>query len=224
MKDGKDIADFAVDYGTKKGANYIEARYVDSRDEGYTTRNGALIGGGIVNTQGIAIRVLADGGIGFCSTAKLEKDHVKKAIELAIKMAKASKRKEPIIFSEEDVVKTKWSTPVKQNIADISDEEKIKFVYDLDKTLVSQDYGESLVTRTLMLNLNDVKKYIHNSEGSQIESEKSLIFFYTFNTAKGTLGTEQRFNGMGGSMGWEWFEEENIVEKVICKRDETWSD
>ena len=215
MKDGKDIADFAVEYGTKKGANYIEARFVDSREEGYTSRNGALISGGIVNTKGIAIRVLANGGIGFCSTAKLEKDNVKKAIELAIKMAKASKRKEPIIFSEEDVVKTKWSTPVKQNIADISDEEKIKFVTDLDKTLVSQDYGESLVTRTLMLNLNNFKKYIHNSEGSQIESEKSLIFFYTFNTAKGTLGTEQRFHGHAGSMGWEWFEKENIVEKIV---------
>jgi len=70
MKDGKDIADFAVEYGTKKGANYIEARFVDSREEGYTSRNGALISGGIVNTKGIAIRVLANGGIGFCSTAR----------------------------------------------------------------------------------------------------------------------------------------------------------
>ncbi|HUU78993.1 MAG TPA: TldD/PmbA family protein [candidate division Zixibacteria bacterium] len=215
MKDGMDIADFAVDFGIKKGANYIEARFVNSCDEGYTTRNGSIIGAGEKNTNGIAIRVLTDGGIGFCSTAKLEKTNIENVVETAIKMAKASKRKEPIIFSEEKIVDTKWKTTVKQQFADVSDEEKIKFILDLDKNLVSQDFGESLITRTLMLNMTRDKKYIINSEGSKVESDKSLVAFYTFNTAKGPIGTEQRFYGAAGSMGWEWFEEQKIIEKII---------
>ena len=215
MKDGMDIADFAVEYGTKKGANYIEARFVKNREEGYTTRNGAIIGGGEKNTKGIAIRVLTDGGIGFCSTAKLEKENIEKVVERAIKMAQASKRKEPIVFSEEEIVNTKWKTAVKQHFEDISDEEKINFIIDLDKTLVSQDFGESLVTRTLMLNMTRDEKYIVNSEGSKVESDKSLVAFYTFNTAKGPIGTEQRFYGEAGSMGWEWFKELGIVDKII---------
>ena len=215
MKDGYDIAEYAVDYGTKKGAAYIEARFVDARNEGYTTRNGAIIGGGETFSEGIGIRVLADGGIGFCSTAKLEKEHIEKAIVVALKMAQASKRKEPLVFSEEDVVETKWQTKVKEHIEDKSDEEKIQFVVDLDKELLSQDFGESLAMRTLMLDMHRTKKYIVNSEGSKVESDKSLMSFYTFNTAKGPLGSEQRFYGQAGSMGWEWFKEENIIEKII---------
>lgn len=216
MLDGKDIADYAVEYGTKKGASYIEARIQDTRTEGYTTRNGDIFGGGTSISAGIGIRVLADGGIGFASTANLEKQNVEKAIAIAIKMAKASKRKDPIVFSEEDVVQTKWQTKVKQHFEDVSSEEKIKFVTDLDKTLVGQDYGESLVMRTFMLQLDRFKKYIVNSEGSKIDSDKSLVSFYTFNTAKGPQGSEQRFAGRAGSKGWEWFKEENIIDKIIA--------
>ncbi|MHA1243042.1 MAG: TldD/PmbA family protein [Candidatus Heimdallarchaeota archaeon] len=216
MKDGMDIADYAVEYGSKKGASYIEARFVDTRIEGYTARNGDIIGGGESTSKGIGIRVLADGGIGFASTAKLEKENVEKAIAIAIKMAKASKRKDPIVFSEEDVVQAKWKSKVKQQFEDVTGEEKIGFVTGLDKTLAGQDYGESLVTRTLMLSLDRFKKYIKNSEGSQVESDKALISFYTFNTAKGPQGTEQRFHGAAGSKGWEWLKEDNIVDKIIA--------
>ncbi|MFW9922955.1 MAG: TldD/PmbA family protein [Candidatus Thorarchaeota archaeon] len=215
MKNGKDLADFAIEHGTKKGANYIEARFVDSFNEGYSTRNGTIIGGGEKSTPGIGIRVLVDGGIGFGSTAKLEKSNIEKVVDIVIKMAKASKRKDPIVFSKENIVDVKWSSKVKQHFEDISDEEKIQFVLDLDKTLVSQDFGESLVTRSLFLDMKREKKYIANSEGSKVESDKTLISFYTFNTAKGAMGSEQRFYGQAGSMGWEWFEEENIIDKII---------
>ncbi|NHJ46486.1 MAG: TldD/PmbA family protein [Asgard group archaeon] len=211
----EDIADFVVQYGIKKGATYVEARFVDSRNEGYTARNGVIMGGGVNYSKGIGIRVLAGGGIGFSSTAKLDKQNVEKAIDIAIKMANASKRKEPIVFSEEEIVETKWKSDVKQHFEDISDEEKIKFVIDLDKTLVKQEFGESLVTRTLMLTLIRNKKYIVNSEGSKVTSDKSLNSFYTFNTAKGPLGSEQRFYGEAGSKGWEWLEEEKIVDKIV---------
>ncbi len=215
MKNGIDIADFAVDYGTKKGAKYIEARYVDSRKEGYTTRNGAIIGGGETSTQGIGIRVLTEEGIGFCSTAKLDKENIEKVIDVALKMAKASKRKTPINFSEEDIVKAKWQTKVKQHFEDISGEDKAKYILGIDKTLMEQPFGASLVMRTLMLEMTRDKKYIANSEGSKVESDKSLVAFYTFNTAKGAVGSEQRFYGQAGAKGWEWFKEDKIVDKLV---------
>ena len=215
MKDGKDIADFAVEYGKKKGAKYIEARFVDSLKEGYATRNDSIIGGGITTAKGIGIRVLTEEGIGFCSTAKLAKENISKTIDIALKMAQASKRKTPIVFSEEEVVDVKWKSKVKQHFEDISDEEKVNFVLGIDKALLEQEYGESLVMRALILEMTRNKKYIVNSEGSKVESDKSIIAFYTFNTAKGPLGSEQRFYGQAGSMGWEWFKEEKILEKII---------
>ena len=81
MENGKDIADFAVNYGVSHGASYIEARVVDSRDESYATRNGVILSGGITYSSGIAIRVLANGGMGFCSTANLTKNTIEDVIE-----------------------------------------------------------------------------------------------------------------------------------------------
>ncbi len=215
MINGKDIADFAVEFGASKGASYVEARFVDSREEGYTTRNGEMIGAGEKHIRGVGIRVLVNGGLGFCSMAKLEREYVREAIERAMKMAKASNREEPIVFSEEEVVEEKWQTKVEQEFEDVSDEQKREFVMGLDKRLMDQDFGEHLVKRTLLLNMNKKGKYVVTSEGSKVESEKSLISFYTFNTAKGPRGTEQRFFGMAGSSGWEWLEDEEIVQKVI---------
>lgn len=215
MDNGKDIADFAVEFATLKGASYAEARFVDCTEEGYTTKNGRVIGAGEKRSKGIGVRVLAEGGMGFCSTAKLDKKNVEEQIKRAIKMARASNRREPIVFSEEEVVQTRWQTEVEQEFADVSDEEKKEFVIGLDKSLMSQDFGQYLVNRTLMLNMNKNRKYIVTSDGSRVKSEKSLISFYTFNTAKGSMGTEQRFFGMAGSSGWEWLEKKKVREEVV---------
>ncbi|MEA2071876.1 MAG: TldD/PmbA family protein [Asgard group archaeon] len=215
MKNGKDLADYAIEIGSKKGVKYIEARFLQSITEGYTTRNGGLVSGGTNKNVGIGIRVLADGGLGFFSTANLNKSNIESAVKKAIKMAKTCDRKTPINFSEEPIVTAKWKTNVKEPFEDISDEEKIELITDIDKQLQAQDYAENLVVRTLMLNLIRNKKYIVTSEGSQVESDKSLITFYTYNTAKGPKGTEQRFYGDAASKGWEWFDENNVIEGII---------
>jgi len=214
MENGKDIADFAVNYGVSHGASYIEARVVDSRDESYATRNGVILSGGITYSSGIAIRVLANGGMGFCSTADLTKNTIEDVIEDAIKLAKASKRKTPISFSEEKVVQAKWKTPVKIKFEDVSIEEKQKFMIDIDKIL-NKEFRFKLPTRTFILDLYSDEKYIVNSEGSKVESENSIISTISFNTAKGKTGGEQRMLNLGGASGWEWIEEENVVEKIL---------
>ncbi|MBA7580943.1 hypothetical protein ES708_22841 [subsurface metagenome] len=187
----------AVNYGVSHGASYIEARVVDSRDESYATRNGVILSGGITYSSGIAIRVLANGGMGFCSTANLTKNTIEDVIEEAIKLAKASKRKTPITFSDEKVVQAKWKTPVKIKFEDISIEEKQKFMIDIDKIL-NKEFRFKLPTRTFILDLYSDEKYIVTSEGSKVESENSIISTISFNTAKGKAGGEQRMLNLGG--------------------------
>ena len=214
MENGKDLADFAIDYGASRGATYIEARIVASRNESYAARNGVILGGGITYSNGIAIRVLANGGMGFCSTANLTKTGIEDGIEEAIKLAKASKRKIPITFSEEEAVQTKWKSPVKIKFEEISVEEKQNFLKDLDKVL-NKEFRFKLPTRTLLLDLYSDQKFIVTNEGSKIESENSIISTHTFNSAKGKAGGEQRMSGLGGTGGWEWIEEENVVERIL---------
>jgi TldD protein len=210
----KDLADIAVAYGSSRGASYVEARVVASRNENYAARNGVLLGGGISFSSGIAIRVLVNGSMGFCSTPNLTKIGVEDGVEKALKLAKVSQRKNPIRFSEEEIVQTKWKSPVKNKFEDISIEEKQNFLIDLDKIL-KREFQPKLPTRTLLLDLYSDQKYIVTNEGSKVESENSIISTHTFNTAKGKAGGEQRMSSLGGTGGWEWIEEKNVVNQIL---------
>ncbi|UYP46919.1 hypothetical protein NEF87_003204 [Candidatus Lokiarchaeum ossiferum] len=214
MNNGKDLADHAINYGSSHQVKYIEARYVEKREEGYTTRNGELFGAGITPTKGIGIRVLTDGGVGFASTAKLTQKSIEKAVEDAIKYAKSCNRQNPIEFSEEKPVQTKWGVEVKRSFEDVSVEEKQEYLVKMDKQLV-ENFGKDLPNRMLMLSLTSENKYIVNNEGSQMKVSLSNPILHTFNTAVAKVGTEQRFMGKGGTGGWEWFEDEDVIGVVM---------
>lgn len=218
MEDGKDIADYAVDYASSQGASYAEARYVSSNDESYTSRNGRFLG--IVDNQksGIGIRVIADGGMAFGSTEEIEKEAISALIKNLIKMAKATKRKDPIEFSHEKIEKTTWKVAVKEPFIDVSREEKQNYIKSIDKRLKSEA-GKNLKNRICYLLMYTDDKYIATNEGAQLSSQNSLITILVMNTAKGKSGTEQRYISKGGTAGWEWLEEEKIQDFVVkdCK-------
>ena len=214
MQDGKKLTNYAVEYGSSLNCDYIEARFLNSRKEGYTTRNGVLLGGGVNTSSGIGVRILHQGNIAFTSTAKLTKDSIKKIVDIAKSMTSVSTRKKPIQFSSESSVQTKWETPVETSFDDVSIEDKQQFLTDIDKGLVEK-FGADLPNRTITLSLSNEFKYIANSEGSQVESMKYQPIINTFNTAVGNNGTEQRSYSRGGTGGWEWFAKDNITERIM---------
>jgi len=214
MDDGKDIADYVIDFGTAKGASYVEARFVDSWDESYTTRNGMFLGILENTKKGIGIRVIADGGMGFGSTEQLNKATIEKVITAIIKMAKASKRKEPIVFSEEKVEEVSWKTEVKQQFQDVSREDKKLYLKNMDNRL-KKESNKKLKNRIAHIQLHTEKKYIVTSEGAKNSSFNSLIVTMLMNTARAKVGTEQKMFSIGGTAGWEWFEDINFTEEAV---------
>ncbi|MHA1271991.1 MAG: TldD/PmbA family protein [Promethearchaeota archaeon] len=213
-----DIADYAVKYGMNNNVEYIEARIIATTEETYTARNGRFLGIVQNERQGMGIRILKNGNFAFGSTEKLETKNIESLIDELIKIADGYKRKEPITLSEEKVEVAEWKTEVKIPFKDIAREEKQQFIRDLDK-LLKAEVGKSLKNRIAFLFLYTDKKFIVNSEGSKIKSQNSLISMNTMNTAKGKNGTEQRFLSMGSTAGWEWLENEKIIDRIIhdCK-------
>ncbi|MFX0094042.1 MAG: PmbA/TldA family metallopeptidase, partial [Candidatus Hodarchaeota archaeon] len=61
--DGKDLADYAIDFGSKH-CSYIEARFETSVGNQFVLKNGNPELGGFGRSAGIGIRVLAGGGLG----------------------------------------------------------------------------------------------------------------------------------------------------------------
>ena len=120
-----DLVDFAVDYARKKGAAYAEARFERQNQENFILKNGVLDALYVGEDQGIGVRVLAKGSLGFAATNLLTKADARSAVDLAIRAARASRRKDPISFAREESVVTNWSVPEQRRLADVPTEEKV---------------------------------------------------------------------------------------------------
>lgn len=215
-----DLVHHGVEVGDAQGAKYIELRYVQSVTEGYSTRNGEIFAAGSTETAGIGIRALANGGIGFVSTAKLEKTEIERAVKTAIQLAQSSKRKTPLVLSEEPAVQTTWKVPVKTAFADVASDTKLERVLEVDKTLKSTYNDATLPYRLFFLALETQKKYIANNEGTQVESNHSLARYYAMLTAKGEKNIEQRGFMRGATGGWEWIESPQFIQTFLDEAKE----
>src|SRR5439155_798241 len=83
----------AVDQARSKGATYAEARYEKQDPENFILKNGVLDALYVGHDQGIGVRVLVNGALGFAATNSLSKVGVRAIVDDAIKIAKASRRK-----------------------------------------------------------------------------------------------------------------------------------
>src|SRR5947207_10268494 len=99
-----DLVDFAVDHARTKGATYAEARFEKQEPENFILKNGVLDALYVGHDQGIGVRGLANGALGFAATNTLTKSAVRRSVDGAIKIAKASRRETKITVAEKDPV------------------------------------------------------------------------------------------------------------------------
>lgn len=208
MKNGKDLAEYCVEFGRGLGAEYVEARFVNQITRGLAYRNGAPVSGGMEPSVGIGVRILVDGNMGFGSFDRLEKSVAEDTINAAFRMAKASKRKEKIDLGDPIANKAKWSVDFKQKISDV----------DLDTIMTTADdlneQMKDLAQYTMLLNPSEINKYLVTSEGTEIEAYTSYIRIFTLLTAKSKTGSEQRMMDMTQCGGWERIKEAKVVENL----------
>ncbi|MFX1317512.1 MAG: TldD/PmbA family protein [Promethearchaeota archaeon] len=215
-----DLVHHGVDYGTTQGAKYIELRYVNNVVEGYSTRNGDILAAGSKETAGIGIRVLTNGGIGFVATSRVEKSGIERAVDAAIQLARASKRKTALQLSEEPSVQAKWEVPVKTPFVDIHSRDKLNRVLEVDKELTSTLGDKAFPYRVLVTALETQRKYIATNEGTQVESNLSLARYLGLLTAQGEKGTEQRLVMHGETGGWEFIDSSKFAQRIIAEAKE----
>src|SRR6185437_3880469 len=111
----KQIADWALNTATQRGASHADIRVVGDRQRSLATKNGKVGHAASSESLGIGVRVLVDGSWGFSSTDDLSREAVDRTAARAVEIAKASSRvKEmPIRLAPEPVVKIEWAGPCK---------------------------------------------------------------------------------------------------------------
>jgi len=103
----KDFAQRALDTAVASGATYADVRAIDYRQRYFSTKNGQSSGVRDFESQGVGIRVIADGAWGFASTDDLTRDGVDRCAAHAVAIARASalaKRHDVKLAPEERVI------------------------------------------------------------------------------------------------------------------------
>ncbi len=208
LKDGKDLAEYCIEFGSKLGGSYVEARFVKDMSRGLAFRNGQPVSGGVTPSSGIGVRILVKGSMGFASFDRLEKNLAEESITTAYKMAKNARRKEPIDLGEPFSTDAKWKMEAKEQLADIDIDTMQEFSAEMNKQM------EGLAAYIFFLNPKVTNKYLVTSEGTKIESQLSYILMHAILTAQAPGGSEQRFLDMTQAGGWERIRESNVIDNL----------
>src|ERR1700683_5764031 len=88
----KEIANWALNVATMRGASYADARIVSQRSRALTTKNGKVGSASDSESVGMSVRVLADGAWGFAASENLSRAAVEATAAHAVEIARASAR------------------------------------------------------------------------------------------------------------------------------------
>jgi len=208
----EDLALFAVDYASKLGADYADARLEDHYNELIIVADGKVMRGIINRKRGIGIRTLVNGAWGFRSTTDLTKKAIRQAAEIAFKVAKASSKHvpTPVKLAPIKAYKASYKTRVKVDIEDVAFEDKLKQIITWEKRLhTSKKIVRGLGEHTGI----KIHKIFVNSEGANIRFSNSVIWLSLKADSKKGATTQFYEKTVGHSGGYEIFQK-NDMEKM----------
>ena len=224
-----DLADKAIEEGEKLGAEYIEARFVKTSNNISILKNGVPELGGFQRSNGIGIRVLKDGGVGFASFNEMTKDEMNIAVAFATKMAEATgkRRSKKIAFSEEKVHEARYEALGEsgKRPLEVDPETKINRLMEMDKLLAELQTGAIIPFRFFQMLDSTEKKYIITNEGAKIESEiDRLELFGLIVAVNPTTGSKEQLmiqkGKTGGLEAFDYWKLEDYAVKeatTLCK-------
>jgi len=137
-----------VDFAQKLGSEFVDVRFERRKVKQISVVNGGIRYFTSSGRSGVAVRVKLKGAWGLASTNIPTSDSLKDATKRAFKSAKTSSvySKGKIEIPEIPPIKKSLKTKIKVSSEDIDTEEKLKFVFALDRAQKETD--SRIVSRT----------------------------------------------------------------------------
>ena len=214
----KQIADWALNVAEQHGATYSDLRIVDERSRALATKNGKVGGASDVESQGIGIRVLADGAWGFAASEDLSRASIEATTARAVDIAKASSKvkQTDVRLAPEKPVTAEWTTPHEIDPFSISVEQNIDLLFKIDAELRTVA-GVTLAETSM--NFRREEQWFLSSDGANIHQTK-----YTTGAgyaAYAFAGNEihkrsypSSFGGQWQNKGYELIDEMKLIENA----------
>jgi len=215
----EDLLRFAVNDALKLGAKYAEARYQKDIRESIVLKNGVPEISAKSLEEGLCVRVLVDGALGFASTSDLKKTSIKRAVRSAIAIARASARlrKKKIELSEEKLSEARIEVKPRIKFEAVDLDAKIDFLKEIDAKVLEagEKKGVKVPARLIEVLRWDLEKHLITSDGANVYTKVPRVMFEYFLTIHSPeKGTIQRFEHLGESRGWEAIEAWRLPERV----------
>jgi TldD protein len=214
----KQIAEWALDLASRRGASFADARIVDERSRSLATKNGKVGHASDAESQGIGIRVIADGAWGFAASKDLSRREVEDTAARAVAIARASAQvnREKIRLAPEQPVTADWVTPIRIDPFAISIEQSLDLLLAIDREMRAVP-GVTLAETNM--NFRREESWFASSEGSAIHQTKySTGAGYAAYAFAGTEIMKRSYpNSFGGqwqNKGYELIEELKLVENA----------
>jgi TldD protein len=212
------IANWALNVATLRGATYADARIVSQRSRALTTKNGKVGSASDSESTGFGVRVIADGAWGFAACDDTDRSSVEATAAQAVEIARASARvkQQDVRLAPEKAVSAEWTTPHKIDPFTIPVEQNINLLLRIDSELRSVA-GVTLAETNL--NFTREEQWFVSSEGSSIHQTKystgagyAAYAFAGSEIQKRSYPTS--YGGQWQNKGYELIEELKLVENA----------
>jgi TldD protein len=214
----KNLADWALDTATQRGATYADVRIVDEKQRALATKNGKVGHAASGESLGLGVRVLVNESWGFAATDDMSRESAERTAAKAVDIARASARvkEQPIRLAPEPAAKIDWATPCKIDPFKTSIEENLDLLMKIDHELLSVKgvtLGES------SLSLRRYEQWFYSTEGSDIHQTRTTTGAgFSAISFEGTEIQKRSYpNSFGGQhqcKGYELIDELKLVENA----------
>jgi TldD protein len=163
-----EIAQQAVEAARKAGADYADARFVREEHESLTVRNQEMEGMDRSFSQGLGVRVLVNGYLGFAASAREDDPaEVERVAALAVEIARAAARlpRHPIELADVEPAVAEWSTVVQEDPFTVSLDEKVALLMEASRRMQS---AQGLALADASLDFYRKRSFFASSEGAAI--------------------------------------------------------
>jgi TldD protein len=206
----KELVQRAVDHARAAGAAYADARGIVRRHQSIHTKNGAAEALADSVTQGLGVRVIADGAWGFASTSSAVPADADQTAALAVRIARASASvsTHQVELDLQEPLQAEWSSEYEADPFSVPLEKKLALLLDADK-IMREVTGVHLAAGGL--NFVREEKWFASSEGAGIYQSRLQSGGFIRASAQGNGEVQRRtypssLDGDNANLGWEFIE------------------
>jgi len=206
-----DLVEQCVNLVRDQGAQYAESRWEKGIHDFLMMKNGVVEVARVDRREGVSLRAIVNGGLGFGFTNSLTSASIKEMVDRVVRMAKGINPKKGVKLSSEKACVDEYNVKERKPLLDIDHETKVRTLLEIENSLPR---GVNTPARVFYLYTDINQKVYMNSDGAKVVSRIPRVGLFAFLTVVEGGQSEQASLSFGKCMGWEFIKEVDPRTKI----------